>query len=112
MEKPLEHIRCHHLNETEKWGECFEDLDTTNAKAVILVNSDDTYQLGKNFDECHCLLPTLLVTHSDGELLMDCLSKCGDVEAKIETELTVLTSIAPDITACSTRVIHTTPETG
>ena len=111
-EKGPDHIRCHWLNKTEKIDQFIEEVEGTKAKAVILVNCDDTYQLGKNFDGYRCAIPMLLITRFSGEMFQNSFSKTECVEVKIETASRKQELESREVMESGNKVVPTSSKTG
>ncbi len=90
-----EHIRCHQLLGNELLPDLFEQYRKSDTKAVILVNSVDTYRLSDDLlvgvEKPH--LPVVILTKQDGTLVLECLDETKEVDEDVYAKIDVETDV-------------------
>ena len=89
-DEEAENIRLHELVKGEGLGALLEGFKQSYAKAAVLVNMEDSYEVAEEFlsGVKEVLFPLVVVRKSDGEEIMRCLERhAGDsVYARVDAE--------------------------
>ena len=89
-DKEAENIRLHELVKGEELGALLEGFKQSYAKATVLVNTEDSYEVAEGFVSGvkEVPFPLVVVRKSDGEEIMRCLERhTGDnVYARVDAE--------------------------
>ena len=90
-----EHIRCHKLQENEELAKVLVIFETHNAKAVVLINTSDSYCLTpKLLSEVHeSSFPVILLTRTDGEKVLQYFEGIDLANTNVYARLDVETAV-------------------
>ena len=87
-----QHMRCHELQEGQSIWNVLSTVRNSDAKAVLLINTEDTLVLNPEFSvgftekEKKLTIPVLLLRKTPGNELMSALRKCDKVIVKVDVE--------------------------
>ena len=85
-----ENIRLHQISEGDNLGALLEEFKQSYAKAVVFINTEDSYELGEGLVSSvqEVPFPLLVVKKSDGEEIVRCLERhVGDcIYARVDAE--------------------------
>ena len=85
-----ENIRCHQLQPEDPVAELLSKFRKSYAKAVVLINTEDNYQLAQEFlvGVPQPTFPVVVVKQTDGDEIFRCLERYSgeDIHARVDAE--------------------------
>ena len=84
-----DNIRCHHLQPGDTVAELLNEFRKNCAKAVVLINTVDNYQLSQEFvvGVPQLTFPVVVVKQTDGDKILKCFKfYSGEVHARVDAE--------------------------
>ena len=89
-QEETENIRLHSLQEGDKLPQLLDDFKQSYAKAVILINLEDSYEVSEELVSSVTTppLPLLIVKKTDGEEILRCIERHDgeSIHAKVDAE--------------------------
>ena len=107
-----ENIRCHQLQAGDQLVELLKELGESLTKALLLINTEDSYSLPREYilGVKELPFPVLIVSNSDGEEIVRCLERFEDhVFARIDAENLVDGGEQPEAKALSSMKANDPP---